>query len=122
MLFLPHLMRDGSDSMVKCSHNILVSCPENNSKNKETVKVIARNCRRRSRSASSSQPRGNLLQASENSNFHEMRLPRGVYPRVKHGAGSEALEGVTMNSYGGLIYKKNFWDTTLATGKYMCIG
>ncbi len=47
----------------------------------------------------------NLLQASENSNFHEMELLRGVYP--------EELEGLAMTSYGGLIYTKNIWDATL---------
>jgi hypothetical protein len=42
----------------------LVSRPEKKPKNIETPKVIARSRRRRS----------NLLQASENSNFHEMGL------------------------------------------------
>jgi hypothetical protein len=85
-------MRDGSNRMVKFFPNIPKTCPANNFKNIETVKVIVRSRRRRN----------NLLQASENSNFRKMRLLSGVYPRVKHGAGSEALEGLAMTSYGGL--------------------
>ncbi len=50
-------------------------------------------------------PGGNLLQARENSNFHKMRLLRGVYP--------EELERLAMTSRGGLIYAKSLWDKTL---------
>jgi hypothetical protein len=69
---------------------VLVSRPENKFKNIETLKVIARSRRRRS----------NLLQASENSNFHEMGL----------------LRFARNDLLWGLIYTKNFWDTTLVWG------
>lgn len=47
-------------------YKTLNSFPENSVKNIETLEVIARSRRRRS----------NLLQANENSNFHEMGLLR----------------------------------------------